>query len=143
MKNKYNTCETNKRHTYIVQVAQDIPNTQLSLIIPKKLQYDNYWFNLQLGKSHATYLTSPRHSYIDSSHQDSSIAKTFSTPLMHHKCVPTIDSLSLLCHKTSHRPMVSSYSMPHSNLYQDFPNSKVTLPIFRLKPNKAAPMFST
>jgi hypothetical protein len=99
----------------------NMPNTQLSLIIVKQLQYEHYRLGLQLGQSHTTHLTSPRHSYTDSSHQDSSIATTFTTPAEHPKHASTTDSPSLLCHKTSHRPVVLSHSMPHPDLRQDFP----------------------
>jgi hypothetical protein len=67
------------------------------------------------------HLTSPRHSYIDSSHEDSSIVTTFATHAKHPKRVSTTDSPSLLCCKTSHKLVVLSPIMPHSDLRQDFP----------------------
>jgi hypothetical protein len=87
-----------------------VPNTQLSFIIMKRLQYEHYLLGLQLLKSHTTCLTSPRHPYTYSSHQDSSILTTFTTPAEHPKRPSTINSLSLLYHKTSHRPAVLSHS---------------------------------
>jgi hypothetical protein len=71
MKNQENSGETNKRHSEIVRVTQTMPNTWLSLVIAKQLQYVHYQLGLQLAQIHITRLTSPRHSYTDLSQQDS------------------------------------------------------------------------
>jgi hypothetical protein len=63
-------------------------------------------------QSHMTHLTSPRHSYTDSSHQDS-LSQHLSQLLWCTSNMPsTIDLSSLLYCKASHRPMVLSPSMP-------------------------------
>jgi hypothetical protein len=108
--NKENTYETNKKHIDLVWVTQDVPNTQLSLIIMKQLQYEHHLLGLQLGQRHMTHLTSPSHSYIDLLHRDSSILTNFTSPMEHPKCASTTDSPSLLCHKTLHIPTISSQS---------------------------------
>jgi hypothetical protein len=100
------------------------------------LQYEHYQLSLQLGRSHTTHLASPRHSYTDLSHQDSFVATTFATTALHPKRVSTSNSLSLLYRKASNRQVVPSHRMPHPNLQQDFPNSKVTLPPPRLNLKK-------
>jgi len=87
-----------------------VPNTRPSLIISKQLQYENYRLDLHLVR--VTRFVSPQkdtHSR-DSSHQYSFVVTTFTTPVEHTKCVSTIDSPYLLCHKSSHRPTVLYYS---------------------------------
>jgi hypothetical protein len=79
-----------------------VPNTQLSIIIVKQIQYEHYRLSLQLGQSHTTHPTSPRHSYKDSSHQDSSVITNFTTLAKHPKRASTKESLPLPYHKTSH-----------------------------------------
>jgi hypothetical protein len=126
-----------------MQATQNVPNTRLSLIIAKQLQYEHYWLSLQLLQSRTTCLTSLKHSYTNLSHQDSSVVTTFATPTVHLKHVSTIDSLSLLYGKTSHRLTILSHNTPHLDLGQDFPNSKVTLPTTILNPKKVTPTLST
>jgi hypothetical protein len=100
-----------EKHKYSV-ATQTVPNTRLSLIIEKLLQYEHYRLGLQLGR--VTRLTSPHqdtHTQ-DSSHQDSSVITSFATSAEHPKHASTTDSSSLLYCKTSHRPTVLSPSMP-------------------------------
>jgi hypothetical protein len=53
----------------------------------KRLQYQHYRLDLQLGKSHTTRLTSPRHSYTDSSHQDSLSQPSLQPPAVYTRLV--------------------------------------------------------
>jgi len=78
--NEKNTRETIKRHTYIVWATQDMPTTQLSLIIANQLQYEHYRLGLQLGR--VTRLASP--------HQDTH------TNICHTKTPPSQQLLQLL-----------------------------------------------
>jgi hypothetical protein len=116
----------------IVWVTQDMPNTQLSLIIVKQLQYEHYWLGLQLGKSHTTHLTSPRHSYTDSSHQDS-LSQPLSQPLwctpdMHPTTDLLVSSLSQDFTKLT-QTLVLPHSMPHTDLRSDFPKLSLCIPL--------------
>jgi hypothetical protein len=50
-----------QRHTYIICVAQTLPNTQLCPIIVNLLQYEHYRLGLQLGRLTSTDQDNHRH----------------------------------------------------------------------------------
>jgi len=51
----------NQTHTYIISVAQTLPNTQLCPIIVNLLQYEHYRLGLQLGTLTSTDQYNYRH----------------------------------------------------------------------------------